>query len=208
MPGILRNAVLFIGLVGAAIAAETTPQARAQTDPSAAFERCRSIPDTAARLRCYEAAAPRHQPQAAPLMPGGWRLVRTPGPPGEKDAVSLMHTVDTARSDLGLAGLMLRCAEHGADVLVVMVAPLPPRAQPQVTLRAGGEERRFPAKVTPPGAALLLPGEAQALLAGPWQAEPELAIEVLAEGTATRGAVPLAGLRTAMAGLTASCAAR
>jgi hypothetical protein len=203
------RACLLVGLVAATMAAGTGT-AGAQGDPGAAFERCRTISDDAARLRCYEAAAPRPRVKGAPLAAGGWRLVRTPGPPGEKDAVSIMHTADTARSDVGLAGLMVRCAEHGTDMLVVMVAPLPPRARPQVTLRASGREARFEARVTPPGAALLLPPEAQALLTGPRQtaAEPELSLEVVSDAATTRGVVPLAGLRLAMAGLAATCAGR
>jgi hypothetical protein len=168
--------------------------------------RCAVLAVIAAVVACGSAHEARAQ--AAPMTPGGWRLVRTPGPPGEKAAVAIMHVADTARSDLGLAGLMVRCAEGGPELLVVMLAPLPPRARPQVTLRAGAEETRVEAKVTPPGAALLLPTSPQALLAGAWRAEPDLAIDVAAEGTTTRGVVPLTGLRTAMTALTAACTAR
>jgi hypothetical protein len=194
-------------LIAAALGAGLAHTAAAQTDPGAGVERCRAIQDDARRLACYEAAAPRHQAQGPPTA-GGWRFVRTPGPPGEKDAIAIMHTADTARSDLGLAGLMVRCAGAGPEVLVIMLPPLPPRAHPQVTLRAGGEETQVEGKVTPPGAALLLPRPTQALLAGPWQTKADLAVEVAAEGTTIRGVVPLAGLRTAMADLTAACAAR
>jgi hypothetical protein len=209
MSTVACRACLLIGLAAATMAAGAGT-AGAQGDPGAAFEHCRTIADTAARLRCYEAAAPRPQAKGAPLAAGGWRLVRTPDPRGGADAVSIMRAADISRSDVELAGLMVRCAEHGTEMLVVMVTPLPPRARPQVTLRSAGREARFEARVTPPGAALLLPPEAQALLTGPWQAEaePELSLEVVSDAATTRGIVPLAGLRPAMAGLAASCAGR
>ena len=202
-----RSAFLRSVFVVAVVALGPADRADAQAD-AAALERCRSIADNAARLRCYEAAAPRAPPAApAPVAPGGWRLVRTPGPPGERDAVSIMHTADIARSDIGLAGLMERCAEHGTQLLVVMVTPLPPRARPQVILRAAGQEARLDATVTPPGAALLLPPEAAALVAGA-PAAAELAIAVVAGESTTRGVVPLAGLAAARQTLTAHCPAR
>src|SRR5437899_1091146 len=50
---------------------------------------------------------------------GGWRLVRTPNPRGGADAVSIMRTADSSRSDIDLAGMAVRCGEIGAEVLVV-----------------------------------------------------------------------------------------
>jgi len=206
MTGLPRGSRL---LLGAVLTAFIPDPAAGQADPGAALARCRSIPDNAARLRCYEAAAPPGpQVKLPPLLEGGWRLVRTQGPPGEKDAVSIMHTADIARSDVGLAGLTVRCAEHGTQTLVVLVTPLPPRARPQVTLRAAGKEARVAATVMPPGAALLLPPEADALVAGAGPAEPELALEVVTDEATTRGVIPLTGLRAATQALAATCPAR
>ena len=61
---------------------------------------------------------------------GTWRLVRTPNPRGGPDAVSIMQTAEPMRSDLDLAGLMLRCAERDIEVVVVLLKPFPPRAHP------------------------------------------------------------------------------
>jgi len=53
---------------------------------------------------------------------------RSRDPSGGKDAVLIMQTVDIAKSDLDLAGLMLRCGDAGTEVLVVLLRPLPPLA--------------------------------------------------------------------------------
>jgi hypothetical protein len=47
-----------------------------------------------------------------PESMGGWHLVRTRNPYGGADAISIMRTADASRSDLDLAGLMIRCAGH------------------------------------------------------------------------------------------------
>ena len=51
---------------------------------------------------------------------------------GGEDAVSVMHTADPFRSDPDFAGLTLRCAETGTEVLVILLQTLSPRAKPQV----------------------------------------------------------------------------
>ena len=81
------------------------------------------------------------------------------------------------RSDLDLAGMMLKCGEHGTEVVVVALAPFPPRARPEVTISALGKEWRFAVSIVPPGAELLLPAEASHLAAGPWQSAPELSVQ-------------------------------
>ena len=71
-----------------------------------------------------------------PKPASGWHLVRTANPRGGPDAVSISHTADISRSDLDLAGLMLRCGEKSVEVMIVVVTPLSPRARPDVTIGA------------------------------------------------------------------------
>src|SRR6202023_3518706 len=136
------------------------------------IERCPGIVDAAARLQCYQRAlAQTPSPGAAPQSSASsWRLVRATDPRGGSDKVSMMHTADTARSDLDLAGLMLRCSDNGplggAQVLVVVLTPFPPRAHPEVAIVAGSQQLRFDAAVVPPGAELLLPQDAHSLVDG------------------------------------------
>jgi hypothetical protein len=119
--------------------------AGAQYGPAEAIERCKSIIDQTAWLRCYEDATGCPQERADPdtpgrdssglggsdlggsdldgSRPGSWRLVRTPNPRGGPDAVSVMQTPDPSRSDIDLAGLMLRCSDRGFEVLIVLLHP-------------------------------------------------------------------------------------
>lgn len=137
----------------------------------------------------------------------GWRLLRTANPRGGAEAVSMIHTADITRSDPDLAGLMLRCGEHGAEVAIVVVTPFPPRAQPDVTVGADGKEWRFTAKVVSPGAELLLPAEATGLAAGPWQLTHELVVKVTSPEQSFGGVVSIDGLAAALATLAANCPA-
>jgi hypothetical protein len=170
------------------------------------------LSEPAARLRCYEAATAGPSKNAAPPNFGpkaGWRLVRTPGPAG-RDVVAIIQTADTAKSDLNLAGLMLRCSETGPEVLVVLILPLPPRTHPRVVVSTGRDKADFSATTVPPGAAILLPKEAIILASGSWTAATELSVEVDApegapETTSIKGVIPLAGLGAALSNLLASC---
>jgi hypothetical protein len=140
---------------------------------------------------------------------GTWRLIRTPDPRGGPDAVSVIQTPDPSRSDMDLAGLMLRCSNEGFDVLIVVIDPFSPRARPTAKLTARGGTVEVPATVRPPGAVISLPGEVSALIAGTWQASPEIAIEVRdsQSNRLVRGVVALQGLPAAVALLTANCGA-
>jgi hypothetical protein len=205
--------LLCLGIIAAADAAvgQTVGQ---QPRPDSNFERCRSISDDAARLRCYEAETSqpsnRQPPTAGPATAGPWPLVRTPNPAGGRDAVSVLKTADITKSDIDFAGLMLRCGGHNIEVLAVLVRPLPPRAHPHVAVTTVGKTIDFTASVVPPGAEVLLPPEATALASGPWQTASELSVEVGAvEGDdqpgQTRGVISLAGLGAALAQLQANC---
>ena len=119
--------------------------------------------------------------------------------------VSISRTADMARSDLGMAGLLLRCHDAALEVTIVAVSPFAPHAQPNVTISADGKEWHFAARVLSPGAELLLPPEAVGLAAGGWQSAHELSVKVSSPEQSFGGVVPIDGLATAFATLTASC---
>ena len=148
-------------------------------------------------------ADPRAPQQPTP----GWRLLQTPNPQGGPDAISISHTADALRSDFDLAGLMLRCSNDGTEVLIVVVTLFPPLARPSVTIRADGKEWKFDARVVPPGAELLLPKEAEHLLAGAWQSAHELVIKVSSQDQSFGGVIPIDGLESALGTLAAKCPA-
>ena len=139
-----------------------------------------------------------------PESASGWHLVRTANPRGGPDAVSISHTADISRSDLDLAGLMLRCGEKSVEVVIVVVTPLSPRARPDVTISADHKEWRFVAQAVSPGA-LLLPAEATSLADGPWQLAHELAVKVSSPELAFGGVIPIDGLAGALGTLAANC---
>jgi hypothetical protein len=216
--------LFFAGFGGAAVLAQTPPLPQ-WSAPESAFEHCRTIADDAARLRCYEGATSQ-SPAAAPALPpaattplppavappqasstgaGNWRLVRTPNPAGGPDAASIVQTADIARSDLNLAGLMLRCGQTGVEVLIVLLEPLPPRAHPKVSVSTGGATLDFPATVVSPGALVLLPQDASALANGPWKNAAQLTVHVDDSSEQVSGVIPLAGLADALPKLLANC---
>jgi hypothetical protein len=137
----------------------------------------------------------------------GWQLLRSANPQGGRDAIAMGRTADTARSDLALAGMMLKCGEHGTEIVIVAVAPLPPRARPEVTISAAGKEWRYAASVVPPGAELLLPMDAARLTAGVWQSARELSVQVKSPEQSFAGVIPIDGLTAALATLSANCPA-
>jgi hypothetical protein len=164
--------------------------------------------DQTARLRSFEEAKSYRAQSTvfAATNVGTWRLVRTPNPRGGPDAVSIMQTADTARSDIDLVGLTLRCSDTGFDVLVVFLKPFPPLTRPKVKLTSGGTTVRLEAAVIPPGAAISLPAEAATLVKG--SSSSELAIEVEDDGNATRGFISLVGLEPALSLLASNCPTR
>ena len=184
--------------------------------PGAGLKRCRAIANETARLHCYESVTtgPGANSTARALPDAGhWRLVRSRDPSGGKDAVSIMQTADVDKSDLDLAGLMLRCGDAGTEVLVILLRPLPPRTHPKITVTAGGQTSEFAATVVPPGAELLLSPDAGALASGPWTNAAELVLQVdTGQGESganiIRGVVPLVGLSTALPQLVANCPSR
>lgn len=209
--GHVLNPVAAIVCVGwlAGAASAIAQELGSPTAPEAAFERCQAIKDDAARLYCYQnstetAAGASHQPDEL----GTWHLLRTPNPIGGRPAVSIMQSADISRSDLDLAGLMLRCGESATEVLIVLVRYLAPDAHPKVTVGTGPTGTQFSGTVVPPGLLVLLPAEAASLATGPWQAAPELAVSVDDERGAIRGVIPLTGLKGALQMLRFNCPAQ
>lgn len=141
-------------------------------------------------------------------LAGDWHFVRTRHPQGGPDAISIMHTADFSRSDVDLAGLMIRCGERGAEVVIILIRSFSLRARPHVILGTSGSEIQFEATVAPPGTALLLPRDAVSLVSGPWKTLSDLPIRVSDGQTAISGVVALAGLQTAYKVLLASCPAQ
>ena len=136
---------------------------------------------------------------------GGWHLVRTPNPHGGNDAISIMHTADTSRSDLDLAGLTIRCREGGTEVAIILLRAFPLRARPQVVLGKPENEIKFEATVAPPGTVILVPIDTATLVSRTLQTASKLFIRVDDGQTTIRGVVSLAGLQPAFKALVASC---
>ena len=101
---------------------------------------------------------------------------------------------------------MLRCGEGATtEVLFVLIEPLPPRTHPKVTVVAGAKTTELTGSVATPGALVLLPEKASALVAGAWQSIPELAVSIAENDRSLRGVIPLAGINTAMQTLQSNC---
>jgi hypothetical protein len=171
-------------------------------------EHCRRIKDERARMRCEkeEDSRPSTNVSQPPPEPGTWQLGRTPNPAGGPDSISIMKITNTTGSDQNIAGLMLRCGEGATtQVLVVLIEPLPLRTHPKVTVVAGATTTEFTASVVPPGALVLLPEKASALVEDAWQSVPELAVSISENRRSLRGVIPLADISTAMQTLQSNC---
>ncbi|MCK1307314.1 MULTISPECIES: hypothetical protein [Bradyrhizobium] len=161
------------------------------------------------RRRCDEEAFKQIQSGSqSTQLESGWRLVKSKNPDGGADAISVMHVVDSAKSDTGLAGLSLQCGKGGIEIVLIVLEPLSRSAPPNVALIAGEKRAEFQASVIQSGVALLLPADASKLAASDWQNANELAVEIVTAPKAIHGAVPLAGLPTALRYLSQSCYAR
>jgi hypothetical protein len=174
-------------------------------------------------IRCSETVAGRNKP-IAPILAAalvllcaagstdgahaqadGWRLLRSTNPRGGADVISMGHIADHTRSDLDLAGLMLQCGEEQPEVVIVVITPFPPHAQPSVTIGANGKEWKFEARVLSPGAELQLSAAAVVLAGGVWQAAHELTVKVTEREQSFGGVISIDGLGAALAALAANC---
>jgi hypothetical protein len=168
-------------------------------------ERCRHIKDERARVRCYQEESSKASPSVT--ASGTWQLLRTPNPAGGPDSISITKMVN--RSDHDIAGLMLRCAEGATtEVLVVLIEPLQLRTHPKVTVAAGARTTEFTASVVTPGALVLLPEKASALVEHAWRSVPELAVTIAENHSSLHGVIPVADINTAMQTLQSNCQKR
>lgn len=177
--------------------------------PNAEVEHCRGVKDEQARKRCYEQAnsgGTSSASQRQPAEPGTWQLARTPNPAGGPDSISITKITDTSGSDHDIAGLMLRCGEGATtEVLVVLAEPLSPRTHPKVTVVAGATTTDFTGSVVTPGALVLLPEKASALVEDAWQSAPELAVAIAEKRHSLHGVIPLDDISNAMQTLQSNC---
>jgi hypothetical protein len=134
-----------------------------------------------------------------------WKLVRTPNPRGGPEAVSIIHTADTARSDLELAGLMIRCNNGRGELAIVLLRAFPLRAHPRVIFGPPGHETQHEATISPPGTAVVVPGDPKTAIGNLWLTENDLFIRVIDGPTKISGVVPIAGLKSAFTLLMANC---
>jgi hypothetical protein len=179
-----------------------------EPDISLGFEKCRIIADDRARLDCLKkllAPAPAVSPEAKSGQ-DTWPLIVTHRSAGGRDAVAIMRTADTSRSDPDLAGLMIRCGEKpGFEVLLAVVRPFPPRARRDVVIGSGATQMVLQAKISSLGTGIILPVEATVFTTGPWQGLKELSVAIKAPEMEIRGVIPLDGLAPAMTRLSANC---
>jgi hypothetical protein len=182
---------------------------RKPTKLNSEVEHCRRIKDERARMRCEKEENSRpsaNAPQQQPAEPGTWQLARTPNPAGGPDSISIAKISNTTGSDQDIAGLMLRCGEGAtAQVLVVLIEPLPLRTHPKVTVVAGATTTEFIASVMTPGVLVLLPEKASALVEAAWQSVPELAVSISENRRSLHGVIPLAEISTALQTLQSNC---
>jgi hypothetical protein len=160
-----------------------------------------------ARMPCYkEGNSSGPMSQQRPVEPGTWQLARTPDPTRGRESFSITKIADATRSDHDVAGLMLRCGEGATtEVLVVLIEPLRPRTHPKVTVSAGATTTEFTGSVVTPGALVLLPEKASALVEHAWRSIPELTVAIAEEHHSLRGVIPLADIRAAMQTLQSNC---
>ena len=174
-----------------------------------AFEQCKVIADDQLRLDCLKKLLSPLPPTAssnAASSPDSWPLVVTHRPAGARDAVAIMRTADTTRSDPDLAGLMIRCEEKpGFEVLLALVRPFPPRTQREVVVGTGAAQSVLHAQVSSLGTGLILPVEASMFTTGPWRGLKELAVVIKDPEIEIHGVIPLDGLAPAMTKLSARC---
>ena len=172
-------------------------------------EHCRSINDEQPRKRCHEQENSGVSPslsQRQPIEAETWQLARTPNPAGGPDSISITKITDATGSDHEIAGLMLRCGEGATtEVLVVLVEPLPARTHPKVTVVAGRTTTEFTGSVVTPGALVLLPEKASALVENAWLSAPELEVAIAENHRSLHGVIPLTDISTAIQTLESNC---
>jgi hypothetical protein len=137
-----------------------------------------------------------------------WRRIHSPGSSAGPEAGAILRIAVFERSDPRLAGLMLRCAEHGVEAIIIVIEPFPPHARPKITLRVAGQESYLEGDVIPTGAGVRLPVDGGKLATGPWRGSEELGIEISDGASTINGVVGLSGLTPALNALLADCTQR
>ena len=195
------------------------------------YNRCRAIPDEKARLLCFESlTSPQASPSPVPEEPkdskdypgttlgsqfgtssspiaGKWHLVRTPDPRSGREReniISIMTTAELAGSDIDFAGLDLRCADSGFEVLIFLLSPLRPQERPDITING----QKLSGSVVSPGTAIQLPKEASDLAREQWRSLPGLSVQIENGGAKIHGVISLEGFPTALQTLIETCAKR
>ena len=211
----MRHRQLFSVLGGPAaicaawmIAASTAVCQNSGKPAKSSSEVCRSVKKDFDRMRCYKeetSIVPTRGSQQHPIGFDTWQLARTPNPAGGPDSISVTRIADETRSDQDVAGLMLRCGEGATtEVLVVLSEPLRPRTHPEVTVVAGATTTEFIGSVEP-GALVLLPEKASALVEHAWLSVPELRVAIAEDHRSLHGVVPLADITGAIKTLQSNC---
>lgn len=171
-------------------------------------EHCRNINDEQAQKRCHEQKNSNVSPSVSrqSIEAETWQLSRTPNPAGGPDSIAITKIADATGSDHDIAALMLRCGEGATtEVLIVLVEPLPVRTRPKITVVAGRATTEFTGSVVTPGALVLLPEKASALVENAWQSVPELSVAIAENHRLLRGLISLADIATAMQTLQSNC---
>lgn len=202
--------VAIFTLLGAAQIIFATKGRTEVQDQTEGFDKCKIIADDRSRLECFKALladSPSSSASSAPSAAqptdtsSAWSLIRTPNPKGGPDALSIMRTADTLKSDPDLAGLIVRCQDKpGLEVLIALVRPLPPRRKRDVILNLGSGQTKFQAEVSATGTGVILPLEPRMLTA-----QRELSVRLDDPDGQIRGMISLDGLAPALARLSASC---
>ena len=160
---------------------------------------CQSAKKDPARTPCKDgnSSGPTHLSQQPPVETGTWQLTRTANPAGGPDSITITKIADAARSDHG----------EGAttEVLLVLIEPLRPRTHPKVTVSAGATTTELTGSVVTPGALVLLPEKASALVERAWRSIPELAVAISEPRRSLHGVIPLTDISTAMRTLQSNC---
>jgi hypothetical protein len=185
-----------------------TPALPQETDSLRGFEACKAIPGDQARLDCLKKLLPESSTDASSTEDGAaaWRLIRTSGPNAAADALAIMRTADTSRSDSDLAGLMIRCREKpGLEVVLALVRPLPPRSKRDVVVNSGTTEAVLHAESSSAGTAVVLPIDATAFTTGPFRELKRLSVRINDPEGEIRGVVPLDGVGPAIVRLSTNC---
>jgi hypothetical protein len=180
-----------------------------QAASSDGFETCRAINADQARLDCFKKLLNGGAGSAAVKESDNdpWPLIKTPRPGGGADAIAVMRTADTSQSDADLAGLMIRCGEKPElEVVLALIRPLPPRSKRDVIILSGAGQSVLHAETASPGTALALPIDGTAFTTGDWRDLKELSLRIVDPDSDIKGVIPLDGVGSAIAKLSAACA--